>query len=147
MIIQNNNKIPHVSAFIRLYGESLEKLACNFERPIVFKRLNKTENRYHDIMARLGQTIYISEEEVGKLGLTDPEILAVIAHEIGHVIYSTNSWQPYCEERADSVAADLGLGKQMISAIEKIIESRKYPQLTSNLVARIHFLQNMMGNK
>lgn len=145
MILQNTNNIPQVSAFIRMYGTSLEKLAGHVEKPIIFKRLRKIDNEYNDIMVRLGQTIYISEEEVGKLGLTDPEILAVIAHEVGHVIYSTNSWQPYCEERADSVAADLGLGSQMISAIEKIIDSRKYSQLTSNLVARIHFLQNMMG--
>lgn len=143
MILQNN--IPYVSAFIRMYGESLDKLANHIEKPIIFKSLNKIDNQYNDIMVRFGHTIYISEEEVGKLGLTDPEILAVIAHEVGHVIYSTNSWQPYCEERADSVAADLGLGSQMISAIEKIIDSRKYSQLTSNLVARIHFLQNMMG--
>ena len=143
MKLINENNLAIVAAFIRLYGDALGVLASHYDRPIVFKRLDKTDNQYGDIMARIGNTIYISEEEVGKLGLSDPEIMAALAHEVGHVIYSTRGWDPDCEQRADSVAADLGLGRQMISALEKFIESRRYPRLTSLLVSRIHFLQNI----
>lgn len=143
MKLINEDKLAIVATFIRLYGDALEKIADHYGKAIVFKRLGKTDNQYGDLMARIGNTIYISEEEVGKLGLSDPEILASLAHEVGHVVYSTRGWDPDCEQRADSVASDFGLGTQMISAIEKFIESRRYPGLTSMLVARIHFLQNI----
>lgn len=143
MKLINENKIAIVATFIRLYGDALGKLADHYDKPIVFRRLNITDNQYGDIMARIGNTIYVSEEEVGKMGLSDPEVLAALAHEVGHVIYATRGWDADCEQRADSVASDLGLGKQMISAIEKFIESRRYPRLTSLLVSRIHFLQNI----
>ncbi len=102
------------------------------------------ENEYHDIMGRVSNVIYYSEEEVGRIGLSDTEVLAALAHEIGHIVYNTRGWQRDQEERADSFAAELGLGTQMIAAIEKIISSRRYHNLTSLLVRRIHFLQNMV---
>ncbi len=95
-------------------------------------------------MGRIGRTVYISDEEVGMIGLTDPEIFAALAHEVGHIVYHTHDWQPDCEQRADMLAAYLGLGSQMIAAIEKILDSRRFSKLTSLLIGRIHFLQNMM---
>lgn len=144
MRLINTDGIEIVESFIRLYGEAVENIARHYDGDIYFRQLRRDENEYNDIMGRVGQTIYISTEEVGRLGLTKPEILAAIAHEIGHIVYHTRSWQPDCEQRADMMAADLGLGSQMISAIEKIIESRRYRKLTAMLVGRIHFLQNMM---
>lgn len=144
MTLINKDNISIVESFIRLYGDALEKLAPHYRLPIIFRRLSPSQNNYADIMGRIGNTIYISEEEVGRIGLTPPEILASLAHEIGHVVYSTRGWDLDCEQRADSLAADLGLGSQMISAIEKILDSRRFQKLTSSLVSRIHFLQNMM---
>lgn len=144
MRLINRDNIEIVESFIRLYGEAIEQMASHYTEPIEFKVLTREENDYGDIMGRIGTTIYISEEEVGKIGLSDPEIFAALAHEVGHIVYHTRSWQPDCEQRADMLAADLGLGSQMISAIEKILESRRFTKLTSLLVGRIHFLQNMM---
>ena len=144
MRFYNEENIEIVSSFIRLYGDVLEKIASHYDGDVIFKSLPESENQYHDIMGRLGNTVYISEKEVGRLGLTPPEIFAVLAHEIGHMVYHTRGWDWDCEQRADSLAADLGLGNQMISALEKIIESRRYQKLTSLLVSRIHFLQNVM---
>lgn len=140
----NKQNIEIVDIFIRMFGDSVSKIASHFTEPIEFKLLDKEENTYDDIVVRMGRTIYISPEETGKIGLTDTEMLAVIAHEIGHIVYYTHSWQPDCEQRADQLAAMLGLGTQMIGAIEKILDSRRYKKLTSLLVERIHFLQNMM---
>lgn len=140
---ENCDGIPIVDSFIRLYGDLISSFAPHFDKTIFFKSLSPRENRFRDIMGRVGQTVYISMEEVGKIGLTDPEILASLAHEIGHVVYSTRNWHIDCEQRADTLASDLGLGTQMITAIEKILESRRYERLTSMLVSRIHFLQNM----
>ena len=144
MRLINKDNIEIVDVFIRLYGELIEDIAPHYKGDIVFKNLPADENEYHDIMGRVGNVIYHSEVEVGKSGLSDTEVLAALAHEIGHIVYNTRGWQQDQEERADSFAAELGLGAQMISAIEKIISSRRYHKLTSLLVGRIHFLQNMI---
>ena len=144
MRLINRDNIEIVDSFIRLYGKAIENAASHYTEPIVFRNLSREENDYGDIMGRIGSTIYISGEEVGRIGLSDPEIFAALAHEVGHIVYHTHGWQPDCEQRADMLAAELGLGSQMISAIEKILESRRFTKLTSLLVGRIHFLQNMM---
>lgn len=144
MRLINKDDIEIVDAFIRIFGDKVSELAPHYQRDIEFKRLRKSDNHYGDVMGRLGNVVYISPEEVGRLGLSDTEMLATIAHEIGHIVYSTCNWQPDCEERADSFAADLGLGTQMISAIEKILDSKRYEKLTRMLIGRIHYLQNMM---
>lgn len=140
----NRQNIEIVDIFVRMFGELVSSTASHFTSPIEFKKLPEEENRYHDIMVSVGSTIYISIEESGQIGLSDTEMLAVIAHEIGHVVYGAHSWLPDCEQRADMMAAKLGLGSQMIAAIEKILDSRRYQKLTSSLIGRIHFLQNMM---
>lgn len=144
MKLINIDNIPIVDSFIRLYGDVISEIASHYDRPISFCRLSREENDYRDIMGRIGTTVYISDEEVGMMGLTAPEIFASLAHEIGHIVYHTHDWQPDCEQRADMLAAQLGLGSQMIAAIEKILDSRRFSKLTSMLVGRIHFLQNMM---
>jgi hypothetical protein len=144
MQLINRENIEIVDIFTHIYGELLTSLTPHYEGTIEFKTLSKEENRYHDIMVRLGNVIYISKEESGMIGLTDTEMLAAIAHEIGHIVYNTRNWQSDCEHRADMLAAELGLGSQMIRAIEKILESRRYQKLTALLIQRIHFLQNMM---
>lgn len=144
MRLINRDNIEIVDVFIRLYGELLEELAPHYKGDIIFRDLSDADNEYNDIMGRVGNVIYHSEKEVGHIGLSDTEVLAALAHEIGHIVYNTRGWQRDQEERADSFAAELGLGNQMISAIEKIISSHRYHNLTSLLVGRIHFLQNMI---
>lgn len=140
----NRQNIEIVDVFVRLFGEPVADEASHYSHPIIFKLLRSEDNRYNDIMVSVGNTIYISIEESGKVGLSDTEMLAAIAHEIGHVVYGAHSWLPDCEQRADLLAAKIGLGNQMISAIEKFLDSRRYPDITSQLVGRLHFLQNMM---
>ncbi len=140
----NRQDIEIVDVFVRLFGEPVAEAATHYNMPIIFKRLDRDDNRYNDIMVSMGNTIYISMEEIGSIGLSDTETLAAIAHEIGHIVYGAHGWWPDCEQRADMLAAKIGLGNQMISAIEKFIDSRRYRPLTSELVGRIHFLQNMM---
>ncbi len=140
----NRQDIEIVDVFVRLFGEPVAEAAAHYTMPIIFKRLERADNKYNDIMVSMGNTIYISLDEIGSIGLSDTEILASIAHEIGHIVYGAHGWWPDCEQRADMMAAKVGLGNQMISAIEKFIDSHRYRRLTSQLVGRIHFLQNMM---
>lgn len=137
----NKSGLDLVDGFIRLYGFFLSDTLPGKEVTVEFRRLHPSQNDYRDIMVRLNNSVYISPEEVGHLGLTDPEIFAALAHEVGHIIYKSHPFRGDFEQRADSLAHELGLGKQMINVIEKIIICRRYRDIVSQLVARIQYLQ------
>lgn len=143
MKIENPHKIPIVDSFLRLYGKTISRKFENEIFNVEIFPLPDSDNDYSDIMVRLGKKIFISQTQIGKLGLTPPEIYAALAHELGHILYRTHPWAADAENRADSLAAELGLGPQMIRVIEKIILSRRYPHITSLLVRRIQFLQHL----
>lgn len=139
----NDAGLPVVDGFIRLFGPELSRMFAERDVIVVFKILHDSENDYRDIIARLGNTVYLSVSEVGELGLTDPEIFAALTHEIGHIMYGSQRFGIDAETRADSLAAELGLANQMISVIDKVIMSRRFPRLTSQLVCRIQYLQHL----
>ncbi|MDE5551637.1 MAG: hypothetical protein K2I91_00405, partial [Muribaculaceae bacterium] len=140
MKLFNPDKLPIVESFIRCYDEPLQRLFPDDKIKIIFRSLPDEDNDYRDIVVRLNKTVYLSTPEINKLGLTPPEIFAAIAHELGHILYHTHPWAYDAEERADSLAAELGLGRQMITVIEKIIASRRFRHITSALVRRIQYL-------
>ncbi|MDE6143261.1 MAG: hypothetical protein K2F94_04215 [Muribaculaceae bacterium] len=144
MHFKNCDNIDIVDSFIRIFGGMLADIAPHYDGVIEFRLLTDRDNDCQDIMGRIGNVVYFSEEEVSRIGLSDVEILASLAHEVGHIVYNTRNWDIDCEHRADMLAAEIGLGSQMISAIDKILKSRRYNKLTSKLIGRIHFLQNHM---
>lgn len=143
MKLINTYGLPVADAFIRCYSELLGSKFAASDREIEFRPLPDAENEYRDIVVRLGSRIYLSECEIGKLGLSDPEVFAAIAHELGHILYRTHPWAFDAEERADTLAAELGLGTQMIAVIEKILASRRFRHITSALVQRIQYLKHL----
>lgn len=143
MTITNEYNLFIVDSFLRCYGEVLDKMFKDEDYNIEILPLADTDNEYGDILVRLGKKIYISEREIGNLGLSSPELFAAIAHELGHILYHTHPWAHDAETRADTLAAQLGLRDQMISVIEKIIASRRFRHITSMLVQRIQFLQHL----
>lgn len=148
---ENKYELPEVKSFLRLYGDVLESkfhdMSATDQKElrlpdiIEFLPLDDDENQYDDVVVKLENKIYISKRMIGELGFTYPELYAILAHELGHILYRTTPWGFDSEERADSFAAELGLGTQMISIIEKIIYSRRFGNMTSALVRRIQFLQ------
>lgn len=143
MKLSNPEKLPIVDAFLRYYEDVLKLHFPDDNMEIIFHSLPDEENEYRDIVVRLNKSIYLSTSEINNLGLTPPEIFAAIAHELGHILYHTHPWAYDAEERADSLAAELGLGQQMITVIEKIINSRRFRHITSALVRRIQYLTHL----
>ena len=143
MKITNHTDIKEVDSFLRLYGEVLQQRYGEIEKAVDILPLDEEDNDYGDIIVRLGNRIFISKSRVGELGLTIPELYAAIAHELGHIFYHTAPWDVDAETRADTLAAELGLGNQMINVIDKIICSRRYRHITSQLVQRIQFLRHL----
>ncbi|MDE7441335.1 MAG: hypothetical protein K2M69_04120 [Muribaculaceae bacterium] len=144
MTFENPYKLPIVDSFIRLFSEAImAKGECRDIR-VNFLPLSDRDNRYRDIIVRYRDSIYISGSEIGKLGLTEPEIFAALAHELGHIVYGMQPFGIDAETRADSFAAELGLADQMIMVIEKIILSKRFDGMISKLVQRIQFLQHLI---
>lgn len=144
MIFNNPQEIPVVSSFLRLYGDSIKSKLSYDNREVTFHYLPDRDNDFKDPIARLGNDIFLSITEIGKMGFSYPEQFAAIAHEIGHVAYGTLPFGSDAETRADSFAAEIGLGSQMINVIERIIMSRKYRDITSGLVQRIYYLEHLI---
>ena len=76
--------------------------------------------------------IIVCEEICYKLGFTQEEMFAAIAHEVGHITNANTflknahvSWQ---EIFADKIATDLGLSEPLISLIEKLKNSHLYTE-------------------
>lgn len=143
MKILNPRDMSLADSFLRLFGATLERTFDSEDYVVEILPLPDSENHYNDIAVRLGKRIFISERQTGALGLTTPELYALIAHELGHIVYHTAPWDVDTETRADTLAAELGLGNQMISLIEKIILSRRYRDITSQLVRRIQYLKHI----
>lgn len=143
MKFENPYNLPVVETFIRLYGELISDKCAWKDKTIRFLPLPDHENTFHDIIVRYRDAIYLSSSEIGKLGLTEPEIFAALAHELGHIVYGMQPFGIDAETRADGFAAEMGLASQMISVIEKIILSRRFRSIISQLVQRIQFLQHL----
>lgn len=150
---ENKYGIEVVDSFLRLYEdllkdkfseiESMYEGSSQLPSRIEFLPLDDNENYYDDVVVKLDNKIYISGRQVGRIGFSIPEMYAALAHELGHILYRTHPWRFDAEERADSLAAEIGLGSQMISAIEKIIASRRFSNMTGALVRRIQFLKHL----
>lgn len=101
-------------------------------------------NKKNDINA----AIIISPSMCRELELENTEILAAIAHEIGHIIYLScdrikNMSGCWKEIYADKIATDIGLSKPMTSLLMKLKSSNYYSQEQNNCFDwRIKMLTN-----
>lgn len=138
---EDKTGLNRVESFLNLFGDAIRDHMKDRDGTVSFELLPDSENDYHDIILRLDNTIYISVSETGKLGLTEPEFFAALAHEVGHIFHRRAPWGNDHEMLADSFAAKIGLRSQMIRVIEKIIASRRFSDRVSSLVRRIQFLQ------
>lgn len=86
--------------------------------------------------------IIYNETLIRQLGLTESEQFAAIAHEIGHILHfflenkQYYSGQQGEEIYADMIACQIGLGEEMLSAIEKLEQSGIYLNLASQFKIR-----------
>lgn len=143
MELRNIDNLDIISSFLRLYSDAVKEIGSFYKKDIRFFLLKEEENVYRDSILSFNGDVYISPVEIGRLGLSIPEIYAAIAHEIGHIVYRTNPWRHDAEQIADSFAADLGLRSQMISVIDRLISSKRHRNLVAEHVRRIQFLQNV----
>ena len=97
--------------------DSLAGVFCDSE-PFAF---NKAINK---------GSIWYNEHKVNEIGLDHEECYACIAHELGHMMDSSQRNLEHQQDReitADRIACELGLGNSMISALHKMIDYYQQP--------------------
>lgn len=134
----NKQNIAVISNFIRYYGNLLNEV-MDVNNNITFLPL--VDNPYNDPLIRHLDFIEYSEEICKRLDLSEMEVHAMIAHEIGHILDETNSERIPREIIADSMAQVLGLGKALVSGLNKLIESGLYPDENDIMKERIKILE------
>ena len=75
-------------------------------------------------------SIWYNEYKVNEIGLDQEECYACIAHELGHMMDSSQRNLEHQQDReitADRIACELGLGNSMISALNKMIDYYQQP--------------------
>ena len=75
-------------------------------------------------------SIWYNECKVNEIGLDHEECYACIAHELGHMMDSSQRNLEHQQDReitADRIACELGLGNSMISALNKMIDYYQQP--------------------
>lgn len=98
-------------------GDMLAGVFCDSE-PFAF---NKAINK---------GSIWYNECKVNEIGLDQEERYACIAHELGHMMDSSQRNLEHQQDReiyADRIACELGLGNSMISALYKMIDYYQQP--------------------
>lgn len=98
-------------------GDMLAGVFCDSE-PFAF---NKAINK---------GSIWYNECKVNEIGLDKEECYACIAHELGHMMDSSQRNLEHQQDReinADRIACELGLGDCMISALYKMIDYYQQP--------------------
>lgn len=90
--------------------------------------------------------IIVNESVCSKLKLSEQEMMAAIAHEIGHImfffksdkeIFVGQSEEVYC----DMFACKMGLGKPLNTLLNKLIKSGDYQEeLNKQMKTRQHFI-------
>lgn len=98
-------------------GDMLAGVFCDSE-PFAF---NKAINK---------GSIWYNEHKVNEIGLDQEERYACIAHELGHMMDSSQRNLEHQQKReiyADRITCELGLGDCMISALHKMIDYYQQP--------------------
>lgn len=143
--MKNNSQLSIFDSFIELYGDDKMCKAIDC-RCITFNQcpfcgVNKNDSPFETASGNIACSIEICKD----LNLSDCEMYAMIAHEVGHIYYQTwNMCIPIlCKEiLADSAAIHFGLEKELASALNKLVNSGNYEDVKKDLCTRIDVLLN-----
>jgi len=121
---------------IKLFTEFIEELGGNPVLQQIMEKIcivipgDREEDLFdrRDAFERNFKYIWYDEEKANQLGLSESECFACIAHELGHILDTSDRYgtQPQMrEKKADEFAVKLGLGESLKSALDKMIEDNQ----------------------
>ena len=108
-----------------------------------------SSDKQEDAISSTKAGIIFNKAAIDRLGLTEEEQFAAIAHEIGHIIYRFSSLKDKYpghqgqEVFADTVACEIGLTTQIRSLVSKMMSSGLYAEAESRFGMRKLLLDSM----
>lgn len=154
MKIVNNFNNAYLKGFLERYAEIIQEFPDG--KYDVYKMGSSEDHdafKYSliDDNAPFGTSndrIAINETQCERLGLEDGEKDACLFHEIGHILHPNEDDGLKKELTADSLAVEIGLEDQLVSALKKMVVSDVFNIEASNeMMNRIeHWSNNMRNN-
>ncbi len=144
ILFKNPQNIEVVNSFVDLFENAVNENSVG--KTITIVVMNELHPRFswiaydNDPFAKNGNNIAINEQICQQLNLTQEEQYAMIAHEIGHILDNTPREidnQLYREYNADQFAVKLNLTNELITGLEKLMESGNNPEENKGLEERI----------
>lgn len=89
--------------------------------------------------------IIVNVETCRKMNFTEQEMMAAIAHELGHIKYTNinevDEQDKFSEIYSDEFTCDIGLGKPLSSLLNKFINSGDFPEeMLQNIRERLMYI-------
>lgn len=143
IMIKNISSLEIFDSFIDLFGENEFCKAVNAVCVSFEQKPFCGNNIYNSPFERCFTYLACSDDVCQYLNFTKEEMYAMIAHEIGHIYYKTTEMDSPIlikEKMADSMAIQLGLKRELSSALQKMIDSGDYEDVAEDMRQRIHFL-------
>ena len=144
-LINNKTNLKVFDNFNEVYGAKALSFFPNFEEIQIYAVYHydssdkdsfnayDTFGFYYDYMLNPKYAeIIINEDSCIRFELTEPEMFAAIGHELGHIKYKkqnrTNFQDQITEIDSDDFVCHIGLGRPLISLLNKLINSGDYPE-------------------
>lgn len=161
MIFKNINELSVVDDFVTKYGDIIVKKHPQLENSGIkifidtqlkapYKDLDTCKD-YPYISIPPCNVIIRHEAAYNKCGFLAEEEMAMIAHELGHIINARilklepeDSFQKECQ--ADDFPISLGMAEAMKSALNKIIEANISPENNDGMQKRIDRICEMQAS-
>ena len=161
MIFNNVNNLSVVDDFVAKYGNiiineypQLENLdiAIYKDTQLPYKLQFFDSDEDSPYMCNYSiKKIIRHENAYNNCGFLAEEEMAILAHELGHIIarhYGTESTEPLQKEfQADDFAIYLGLAEEMKSALQKMIDAGVRPASNDDMKKRIYEIRNKQASQ
>lgn len=166
MLLNNKIHIPAVDRFEEIYSQSAIDICCILEKFTIsvissdtYLKMSEAgpdliQSPFSECINKKGHDassteayIIINQSYCDSLNLTEEEMMAAIAHEIGHIIFffleNKEIYSKSCEEvKADGYAKIMGLEDPLKSVLHKMKNSDLFSQEQKNVIeSRLRFLE------
>ncbi len=160
MIFENINSLSIVDDFVAKYGDKIInkyshlkdlgiKICIDTQAPALLKALDDCKDSPY--MSNPSCNLIIKHKDTfNKCGFLVNEEMAIIAHELGHIIAFISKEVPkeqlQKEYQADDFSIFLGLADELKSALKKMVEADICPDSNKDMQKRIDRICEIQGD-
>ncbi|MBR0492977.1 MAG: hypothetical protein IJJ83_04375 [Muribaculaceae bacterium] len=146
MTLNNKTGSKIVEEFIEVFQDALDKY--DFQIPFIHPDSFFVGDIHKDAPCfNFPGNIVIRSDVIESIGFTKEQLWAMFAHEVGHIVFKTIEMEPGIEKeyKADDMAIELGLGWQMVSALETLSEQDNQQDMKCDMCKRIDRIKSILS--